>query len=253
MLTEPTFFDGSLEHLQAVRAAVDVPLLRKDFIVSEYQLLEARAAGADAVLLIVAALRPGELTALHDHARRRSGWTRWSKCTTPTELPSPSTPARASSASTTATCGRSQVDVHASEALIARMPRGRDRGQRERPEDGRPISTRLRALGYRAFLIGERFMTAPDPGAALGELLAAPPDTTAPGRRVRRRRRAGRGAERAHRHARQDLRHHARSRTPQAAVDAGASALGLRLLAGAARASSIRTARARSPRRCRRS
>ena len=61
MLTEPTFFDGSLEHLRAVRAAVDVPLLRKDFIVSEYQLLEARAAGADAVLLIVAALTPAEL------------------------------------------------------------------------------------------------------------------------------------------------------------------------------------------------
>src|SRR5581483_7336295 len=50
VLTEPTFFDGSLEHLEAVRAAVRVPLLRKDFIVSEYQLLEARAAGADAVL-----------------------------------------------------------------------------------------------------------------------------------------------------------------------------------------------------------
>ena len=56
VLTEPTFFDGALEHLAAVRAAVDVPLLRKDFIVDEYQLFEARAAGADAVLLIVAAL-----------------------------------------------------------------------------------------------------------------------------------------------------------------------------------------------------
>ena len=64
VLTEPTFFDGSLEHLAAVRAAVDVPLLRKDFIVSEYQLLEARAAGADAALLIVAALTPSELHTL---------------------------------------------------------------------------------------------------------------------------------------------------------------------------------------------
>ena len=49
VLTEPTFFDGSLEHLELVRAAVSVPLLRKDFIVSEYQLIEAVASGADAV------------------------------------------------------------------------------------------------------------------------------------------------------------------------------------------------------------
>src|SRR5207248_8495946 len=65
VLTEPTFFDGALEHLEAVRAAVGVPLLRKDFIVSEYQLLEARAAGADAVLLIVAALDIARLSELH--------------------------------------------------------------------------------------------------------------------------------------------------------------------------------------------
>jgi indole-3-glycerol phosphate synthase len=56
VLTEPTFFDGSLEHLQAVRKCVQLPLLRKDFIVEPYQLYEARANGADAVLLIVAAL-----------------------------------------------------------------------------------------------------------------------------------------------------------------------------------------------------
>ena len=56
VLTEPTFFDGALEHLAAVRRAVALPLLRKDFIVDEYQLFEARANGADAILLIVAAL-----------------------------------------------------------------------------------------------------------------------------------------------------------------------------------------------------
>src|SRR6476660_5326049 len=64
VLTEPTFFDGALEHLEAVRSAVATPLLRKDFIVSEYQLLEARAAGADAALLIVAALTFKELSQL---------------------------------------------------------------------------------------------------------------------------------------------------------------------------------------------
>ena len=69
VLTEPTFFDGSLRHLETVREAVSCPLLRKDFIVDEYQLLEARSAGADAVLLIVAALSDGRLADLQRSAR----------------------------------------------------------------------------------------------------------------------------------------------------------------------------------------
>ncbi|NHC23030.1 indole-3-glycerol phosphate synthase TrpC [Nocardioides sp. IC4_145] len=69
VLTEQRRFGGSLADLRAVRAAVDVPLLRKDFIVSTYQLVEARAAGADLALLIVAALPDDELRRLHDEAR----------------------------------------------------------------------------------------------------------------------------------------------------------------------------------------
>jgi indole-3-glycerol phosphate synthase len=69
VLTERRRFGGSLADLRAVRAAVDVPLLRKDFIVSTYQLVEARAAGADLALLIVAALPADELRRLHDEAR----------------------------------------------------------------------------------------------------------------------------------------------------------------------------------------
>ena len=64
VLTEPTFFDGHPDHLRQVRAAVDIPLLRKDFIVSEYQLLEAAVLGADAALLIVGALTDSELVRL---------------------------------------------------------------------------------------------------------------------------------------------------------------------------------------------
>lgn len=69
VLTEERRFGGSLDDLRAVRAAVDVPLLRKDFVVENYQLLEARAAGADLVLLIVAALSDEALRTLYDHAR----------------------------------------------------------------------------------------------------------------------------------------------------------------------------------------
>ena len=65
VLTDERFFKGSLEHLTGVKQAVRIPVLRKDFIVDEYQLYEARAAGADAALLIVAALDDATLDALH--------------------------------------------------------------------------------------------------------------------------------------------------------------------------------------------
>ncbi len=69
VLTEQRRFGGSLDDLRAVRAAVDVPVLRKDFVVTSYQVVEARAAGADLVLLIVAALDDDLLRRLHDEAR----------------------------------------------------------------------------------------------------------------------------------------------------------------------------------------
>lgn len=66
ILTEGLNFDGSLDDLKAARAVSSLPLLRKDFVIDEYQVLEAYAAGADAVLLIVAALHPSELAELYE-------------------------------------------------------------------------------------------------------------------------------------------------------------------------------------------
>ncbi|QDV42909.1 Indole-3-glycerol phosphate synthase [Stieleria neptunia] len=68
VLTDEPFFQGSLDYLRDVRAAVDIPILRKDFIVDRYQLLQARQAGADCVLLIAECLPPDELKQLHDFA-----------------------------------------------------------------------------------------------------------------------------------------------------------------------------------------
>ena len=66
VLTDNHFFQGHLDYLRQIRTAVDVPLLRKDFILDEYQVLEARAAGADGVLLIAECLTPDRLKQLHD-------------------------------------------------------------------------------------------------------------------------------------------------------------------------------------------
>jgi indole-3-glycerol phosphate synthase len=172
-LTEPTFFDGSLEHLAAVHAAVSIPVLRKDFIVSEYQILEACAAGASALLLIVAALSPAQLKTLAAQARS-AGLDVLVEVHNEEEL----TVAIDAGSTIIGVNNRNlrtlEVDVKASETLIARMPKGvvavSESGLRTADD-----LIRLRGFGYQAFLVGERFMTTLDPGAALKELLAGVP------------------------------------------------------------------------------
>jgi indole-3-glycerol phosphate synthase len=171
VLTEPTFFDGSLEHLSAVRAAVDVPLLRKDFVISEYQLLEAKAAGADAVLLIVAALRPAELKVLHDHATRY-GLETLVEVHDARELAIAIDVGARIIGVNHRNLRTLEVDVHASDELFAAMP-GDVVAVSESGLKTADDLVRLRALGCRGFLIGETFMTAADPGSALDDLLQA--------------------------------------------------------------------------------
>ena len=169
VLTEPTFFDGALDHLQAVRNAVGIPVLRKDFVVSEYQLLEARAARADAVLLIVAALDPRALKTLHARALAL-GLDVLVEVHSADEL----TVAIDAGAQIVGVNNRNlrtlEIDVAASETLAARMPRGIVTVSESGLKAAADL-VRLRQLGYDAFLIGERFMTAGDPGQALRELL----------------------------------------------------------------------------------
>jgi indole-3-glycerol phosphate synthase len=169
VLTEPTFFDGSLAHLEAVRAAVGVPLLRKDFIVSEYQLFEARASGADAVLLIVAALERADLDRLGKRAAA-IGLDVLVEVHTSDELDRALNEGARIIGVNNRNLRTLEVDVHASETLVDRIPRDvvavSESGLRTAGD-----LIRLRRLGYRAFLIGERFMAAEDPGAELQGLL----------------------------------------------------------------------------------
>lgn len=168
VLTEPTFFDGSLDDLQRVREAVEVPLLRKDFIVTRYQVLEAAAAGADAVLLIVGALRPADLSSLLGVARE-SGLAALVEVHDRDEL------ARAVDAGAAVVGVNSRnlrtlaVEPGLHAALAPVLPDGAvgvaESGLRE-PSD----LARLEAAGYRAFLVGERLIAEPDPGAALARL-----------------------------------------------------------------------------------
>ena len=170
VLTEPTFFDGSLAHLSAVRAAVDIPLLRKDFIVDDYQLFEARAAGADAILLIVAALEQDALV----HLQRRAAELGLAALV---EVHNEEELARAVDSGSRLIGVNNRnlrtlaVDVEASFRLASQIP-ANVVAVSESGLQSRTDLEKLSAAGYRAFLIGERFMTDSDPALAIRNLIS---------------------------------------------------------------------------------
>lgn len=172
VLTEPTFFDGSLTHLEAIHEAVTLPLLRKDFIVDEYQLLEARAAGADAALLIVAALGDSDLVRLL-RLTRDLGLAALVEVHDIPELDR----AVSAGAEIIGVNNRHlrtlEVDTGASERIAVRMPKQVVAVSESGLKSAADLAS-LRALGYRAFLIGEHLMTAPDPGKALERIVGSP-------------------------------------------------------------------------------
>ena len=180
VLTEPTFFDGSLAHLEAVRAAVDLPVLRKDFLLDEYQLMEARACGADAVLLIVAALEQDRLGALMARAAQL-GLAALVEVHTREELDRAVAAGAAIIGVNSRNLRTLEVDLDVCESLGARAPAGAVLVAESGVRSAADI-VRLRACGYSSFRVGERLMTAPDVVGALSALTGAGRVETATGR-----------------------------------------------------------------------
>jgi indole-3-glycerol phosphate synthase len=168
VLTEPTFFDGSPDHLRHVRAAVELPILRKDFIVTEYQLLEAVALGADAVLLIAAALEQRELVELLGNAEAL-GLAALVEVHDLAELRGALDAGARIVGVNSRNLRTLAVDLGVLDVVAEQLPRGvtavAESGIRTRED-----ITRLSRAGYHAFLVGERLIAQPDPGAALREL-----------------------------------------------------------------------------------
>ncbi|MDG1570722.1 indole-3-glycerol phosphate synthase TrpC [Robiginitalea sp. M366] len=165
VLTDGTYFGGSLEDLLLARATTDLPLLRKEFILDPYQLLEARAYGADAILLIAALLPAERVTAL-THEAHELGLEVLLEVHDQEELDD------------NLECGADlfgvnnrnlktfEVSLKTSRQLAPHIPEGAlkvSESGLDRPEELRE----LHALGYRGFLMGERFMKHEDPGRAL--------------------------------------------------------------------------------------
>jgi len=168
VLTDERFFGGHLDFLRVARAEVAIPILRKDFTIDPYQIDEARAAGADAVLLIVAALDPGRLAELHAHAASL-GLDALVEVHDEAELER----ALAVGARIVGVNNRDlrtfRTDLATTERLAPRVPAGvvlvAESGIL-RNEDVR----RLEAAGAHACLVGESLMREPDVGAALRRL-----------------------------------------------------------------------------------
>jgi indole-3-glycerol phosphate synthase len=171
VLTEERFFEGSLHYLETIRAAVAVPLLRKDFIIDPYQITEAKSFGADAVLLIAALLDEGPLCELRSQAKGLS-------LDTVIEVHSENELSAALKVGPELIGINNRdlrtfaVNLATTEKLAPLIPAGVP-AICESGIDSLEQIRRVEAWGIHIFLIGESLMRAPDPGLALAELLRA--------------------------------------------------------------------------------
>lgn len=168
VLTDRDFFQGDLAHLGAAREACTLPVLRKDFVIDEYQIYEARAHGADCILLIVAALGDEQLRELEScaHALGMDVLVESHDADELERALALSTPLIGINNRNLRTFA---VSLDTTLGLLARIPDERlvvsESGIRV-PDDVR----QMRAAGVNAFLVGEAFMRAPDPGVELARL-----------------------------------------------------------------------------------
>jgi len=171
VLTDASFFQGSLEHLEMARAAVDLPVLRKDFTIANAHILEAAAHGADAILLIAAILGERELRDFRE-AAARYGMAALVEVHNRRDLDA----ALASGSEIVGVNNRDlstfEVTLDTSLRLAEHMPEGVVRISESGIHNAADVA-RLRAAGYTAFLVGEHLMRSGDPAEALRQLVAA--------------------------------------------------------------------------------
>ena len=170
VLTDREYFQGAAEHLVAARAACSLPALRKDFMLDEYQIVESRALGADCVLLIVAALDDAKLAALEICAREL-GMAVLAEVHDARELDRALRLATPLVGINNRDLRSFHVALETTLDLLPRIP-----GERLVVTESGILApsdvARMRAAGVHAFLVGEAFMRAADPGAALRALFA---------------------------------------------------------------------------------
>ena len=170
VLTDERFFQGSDAFLQQARAACALPVLRKDFMIDEYQVVEARALGADCILLIAACLSDAQMAELEASAHAL-GMDVLVEVHDGAELDRALRLKTPLLGINNRNLRSFEVTLDTTLGLLPRVPAGR-LAVTESGILARPDAQRMRDAGVHAFLVGEAFMRAPDPGAALADLFA---------------------------------------------------------------------------------
>jgi indole-3-glycerol phosphate synthase len=171
VLTDEAHFGGSIADLRAVRSITDLPILRKDFIIDPIQIYETAVAGADAVLLIVAALDDAVLGDLREIVEDQLGLDALVEVHTPEELRRALNAGAKIIGVNNRNLQTFQVSLETSERLIAEAPRDKIMVSESGLQDAESLR-HLHAIGFHGFLIGETLMRATDPEKALRDLIA---------------------------------------------------------------------------------